>query len=61
LGLANYYRHFVKDFARVALPMNKLTRKDEKWRWEEEWQKAFEQLKEIFTSRPILAISSFHL
>ena len=51
----------MKDFARVALPMNKLTRKDEKWRWEEEWQKAFEQLKEIFTSRPILAISSFHL
>ena len=32
LGLANYYQHFVKDFAKVALPMNKLTRKDEKWR-----------------------------
>jgi len=56
LGLANYYRHFVKDFAKVALPMNKLTRKDEKWKWEKEQQKAFEQLKEIFTSRPILVI-----
>ena len=55
LGLANYYRHFVKDFARVALPMNKLTRKEEKWRWEEEQQKAFQQLKEIFTSKPMLA------
>jgi len=54
LGLANYYRCFVKDFARVALPMNKLTIKDEKWRWEEQQQKAFEQLKEIFTSRPML-------
>jgi len=30
LGLANYYRHFVKDFAKVVLPMNRLTRKDEK-------------------------------
>jgi len=30
LGLANYYQCFVKDFAKVALPMNKLTRKDEK-------------------------------
>ena len=55
LGLANYYRHFVKDFTKVALPMHKLTRKDEKWKWEEEQQKAFEQLKQIFTSRPILA------
>jgi len=35
LGLANYYRRFIKDFARVARPMNVLTRKDEKWRWEE--------------------------
>jgi len=31
LGLANYYRRFIKDFAQVAQPMNMLTRKDEKW------------------------------
>jgi len=36
LGLANYYRCFVKNFAKVALPMNWLTKKDEKWRWGEE-------------------------
>jgi len=30
LGLANYYRRFIKDFARVARPMNVLTWKDEK-------------------------------
>jgi len=45
LGLANYYRRFIKDFARVARPMNVLTRKDEKWRWEEPQQKAFDKLK----------------
>jgi len=33
LGLANYYRSFIKDFARVARPMNMLTRKDVKWQW----------------------------
>jgi len=31
LGLANYYRQFVKDFAKIAKPMHKLVRKDEKW------------------------------
>jgi len=33
LGLTNYYRRFIKDFARVARPMNMLMRKDEKWWW----------------------------
>ena len=55
LGLANYYRRFVKDFAKVALPMNQLTRKDEKWKWGEEQQAAFKQLKAVFTTRPVLA------
>jgi len=31
LGLANYYRRFIKDFAQIARPMNMLTRKDVKW------------------------------
>ena len=31
LGLANYYRRFIKNFAQVARPMNVLTRKDIKW------------------------------
>ena len=55
LGLANYYRCFVKDFAKVVLPMNQLTRKNKKWKWRDEQQKAFEQLKAVFTTRPVLA------
>jgi len=54
LGLANYYRRFIKNFAALAKPLNMLTRKDEKWKWEEAQQKAFEQLKEIFTTRLLL-------
>ena len=56
LGLANYYRRFIKNFAALAKPLNMLTRKDEKWRWEEAQQKAFEQLKGIFTTRPLLVV-----
>jgi len=33
LGLANYYRRFVKDFVKIAHPLNNLTRKKEKWKW----------------------------
>jgi len=54
LGLANYYRRFIKDFAQIARLINVLTQKDEKWQWEETQQKAFDGLKKIFTSRPIL-------
>ena len=31
LGLANYYRRFIKNFAQVARPMNMLTKKNIKW------------------------------
>jgi len=55
LGLANYYRRFIKDFAQVARPMNVLTRKDVKWQWREEQQKAFDKLKRIFTTKPVPA------
>ena len=54
MGLANYYRRFVKDFAKLARPLNNLMRKEERWRWGKEQQKAFEQLKTVFTNRPLL-------
>jgi len=38
----------VKDFARIAKPLHKLVRKDEKWNWGEEQKKVFKKLK-VFT------------
>jgi len=54
LGLANYYRWFVKDFARIAKPLYEMTRKEMKWSWGERQQRAFEELKERFTMEPVL-------
>jgi len=54
LGLANYYKRFIKDFAQVARPMNVLMQKDEKWQWKEPQQKAFDKLKQVFTTKPVL-------
>ena len=55
LGLANYYRRFIKDFAQVVRPINVLMRKDMKWRWKGEEQAIFDKLKKTFTIRPVLA------
>ena len=54
LGLANYYRQFVKDFARVVKLLYKMMRKDVKWNWGERQQKAFEKLKKRFTTESVL-------
>nr|GEX61179.1 putative reverse transcriptase domain-containing protein [Tanacetum cinerariifolium] len=46
LGLAGYYRRFVEGFSRLALPLTKLMRKSEKFVWNEEREKSFEELKQ---------------
>ena len=54
LGLANYYRWFVKDFAKIARPLHEMTRKENKWSWGERQQMAFEELKKRFMTEPVL-------
>lgn len=55
LGLAVYYRKFVKNFARIAAPLYELLKKETEWKWEEKHQKAMEELKERLTTAPVLA------
>jgi len=52
IGLASYYRRFVKDFSKIAAPLNALTRKE----WDDEAQESFERLKRALTSPPVLAM-----
>lgn len=55
LGLASYYRRFVKDFASLADPLFKLCHPKEKFEWGEIHEKAFESLKKALISPPVLA------
>ena len=54
LGLANYYRQFVKDFVKIAKLLHEMTTKEIKWNWEKKQQKVFEELKERFTTESVL-------
>ena len=54
IGLASYYRKFVRDFAVIAQPLHDLMRKNARFRWSEESAKAFEHLKTCLTTAPIL-------
>ena len=58
IGLAGYYRRFMKDFSKIAAPLTKLTRKGEKYIWTEECASAFEELKNKLISAPILKTPS---
>ena len=56
LGLAGYYRRFIEDFSRLAVPMTRLTRKEVKFDWSDLYEKAFQTLKRRLTSAPILIV-----
>ncbi|WVZ49137.1 hypothetical protein U9M48_000515 [Paspalum notatum var. saurae] len=55
LGLAGYYRRFIKDFSKTAKPMTSLTKKNAKYLWDPKCEEAFTSLKKSLTSAPVLA------
>jgi len=55
LGLAGYYRCFILDFSKIAKPMTKLLQKDVKLMWSQECEVAFNALRHLLTTAPILA------
>ena len=54
LGLCNYYRPFVPNFADLAKPLNRLLKKETIFEWSESCEEAFQQLKKLLTSPPLL-------
>ncbi|KAK1611633.1 hypothetical protein QYE76_035306 [Lolium multiflorum] len=56
LGMAGYYRRFIKGFSKIAGPMTKLLRKNTPFVWSDECEKSFQTLKEKLTTAPVLAV-----
>ena len=56
LGLAGYYRRFVKDFSRIAAPLTQLLKKNHNFEWTKECEASFQELKQKLVTAPILTI-----
>ena len=54
LGLAGYYKRFVKGFSMITTPMTRLLQKNVRFEWSEEFQASFEKLKAFLTKASIL-------
>jgi hypothetical protein len=60
LGLASYYRKFIKNFAKIATPLTNLLKKSsETYEWDETCNEAFETLKGILVKAPMLKLFEF--
>jgi hypothetical protein len=59
-GLPGFYCHFMKDFSTVAAPLNELTKKGVEFAWGATQDHAFDELKRLLTSVPLLALLDFN-
>lgn len=56
LGLANYYRKFIKGYSAIVAPLTDLLKKNRTWFWDGKCQAAFEKLKEAVIQEPVLVL-----
>ncbi|CAB0036822.1 unnamed protein product [Trichogramma brassicae] len=59
LGMASWYRKFLENFATIAEPLTRLTRKGEKFTWAEDQQNSFEKIRGMLAIAPVLNHPSF--
>ncbi|PNX99328.1 retrotransposon-related protein [Trifolium pratense] len=60
LGLTGYYRKFIKDYGKLAKPLTELTKKDN-FVWSPDATAAFNIMKQVMTSPPVLVLPNFEL
>ena len=54
--MAGYYRRFIQNFSRIALPLTKLTRKGSPFKWTDQCEASFQELKTRLTTPLVLII-----
>ena len=59
LGLAYYYRRFIKNFSKIAKPMSDLLKKNLTLEWTKSCEQAFQELKEKLNSPLVLKFPEF--
>ncbi len=56
LGFANFYRKFIRNFSSVAAPLHALTSPQSHFDWTPQAEKAFQRLKQSFSTAPVLTL-----
>ena len=59
LGLIGYYRRFIPEFAKIAKPLTLLTKLGITFHWDQPQQEAFEKLRDLIITEPILQYPNF--
>ena len=54
LGFINFYQKFIRGAMEKGLPLTELTKKNQKWKWENKHQRAFDELKKELLRAPLL-------
>ncbi|KAG0929270.1 hypothetical protein G6F26_012082 [Rhizopus arrhizus] len=60
LGLASYYRRFIKNFAAIARPLHDQTKTTKQVPWTEKTTESFQTLKKLLTTAPVLTRPDFN-
>ena len=61
LGHVGFYRRFIKNFSKIALPLSKLLQKDIDFVFDDSYKQAFDELKAHLISPPILSAPNWAL
>ena len=54
LGMINYYAKFISNYSTITHPLNELLKDGVEWKWSEDQERAFKQLKDKLSSAPVL-------